>query len=133
MNSDKKFCCAKWTGWIVQRNPMYLLSAACMAVGARLYLVDPSTRAGDIGIILLTAGHVWPWTRYRGLALGVWTSNIVFYGSQWILGGQHPVAAMVVIGSFALLASGAIISWYKPKIITAPRFAPCNQPALGPE
>ncbi|MBI4581984.1 MAG: hypothetical protein HY718_19960 [Planctomycetes bacterium] len=47
---------APWAGWIIRRNPTYLLSAACMAVGARLYLVSPSTRAGDVGLILLTLG-----------------------------------------------------------------------------
>lgn len=42
--------------WWVQRNPTYLLSAACMAVGARLYLVHPGTAAGDLGVILITLG-----------------------------------------------------------------------------
>ncbi|HOQ84627.1 MAG TPA: hypothetical protein PLQ89_02820 [Phycisphaerae bacterium] len=42
----------------MRRNPMYLLSAACMAVGARLYLVSPGTRAGDVGVVLLTLGIV---------------------------------------------------------------------------
>lgn len=44
------------TNWWIRRNPSYLLSAACMAVGARLLLVEPGSRAGDIGLILLTLG-----------------------------------------------------------------------------
>lgn len=42
--------------WFLQHNPMYLLSAACMAEGARLLLVHPDTRAGDLGMILMTLG-----------------------------------------------------------------------------
>ncbi len=48
--------CARLGRWCIERNPMYLLSTACMAVGTRLYLVDPSSRAGDVGLILLTLG-----------------------------------------------------------------------------
>lgn len=49
--------------WGLQRNPLYLLSAACMAFGARLYLVNPDTYAGDVGVILLTLGvlQVYEW------------------------------------------------------------------------
>lgn len=47
---------ARWARWCIARNPMYLLSAGCMAAGARMYLVDPSNRAGEIGLILLTFG-----------------------------------------------------------------------------
>lgn len=56
MNGHEWARTARWLGWWIERNPMYLLSAACMAVGARLYLVSPSTRAGDVGLILLTLG-----------------------------------------------------------------------------
>jgi hypothetical protein len=49
-------CCARGVVWWIRRNPMYLVSAACMAVGARLYLVDPNAYAGDIGVILITLG-----------------------------------------------------------------------------
>jgi hypothetical protein len=48
--------CAYCAAWWIRRNPTYLLSAACMALGARLYLVEPRTRAGDMGVILLTLG-----------------------------------------------------------------------------
>lgn len=44
-----------WNWWL-RRNPTYLLSAAAMAVGAKLYLDAPNARAGDIGLILLTLG-----------------------------------------------------------------------------
>lgn len=44
-----------WNWW-VRRNPTYLLSAAAMASGAKLYLDAPNARAGDIGLILLTLG-----------------------------------------------------------------------------
>ena len=56
MSGEAAMLRINWAGWWIQRNPMYLLSAACMALGARLYLVSPSTRAGDGGVILLTLG-----------------------------------------------------------------------------
>lgn len=46
----------EWTEWIVRRNPTYLASAASMALGARLMLVSPQSRTGDIGLILITLG-----------------------------------------------------------------------------
>ena len=54
----------RWAGWWIRRNPTYLLSAVCMAVGARLYLVEPRTRAGDVGVILLTLGVLQPLGRF---------------------------------------------------------------------
>ena len=48
--------CARTAAWWIKRNPMYLLSAAAMAVGAKLYLSAPDARAGDVGLILLTLG-----------------------------------------------------------------------------
>ena len=56
MCDSRRGRCARWARWCLYRNPMYLLSGAFMAVGARLYLVDPSGRAGEIGLILLTLG-----------------------------------------------------------------------------
>ena len=40
--------------WLLRHNPLYLLSAALMALGARLCLVDPTDAAGDVAVILLT-------------------------------------------------------------------------------
>ncbi|MCK4340316.1 MAG: hypothetical protein KAY37_01160 [Phycisphaerae bacterium] len=56
MNSGLWSWCARGLAWWLKRNPLYLMSAACMAVGARLYLVSPGSYAGDIGLILLTLG-----------------------------------------------------------------------------
>lgn len=56
MNATVWSWCARGLVWWIRRNPMYLLSAACMAVGARLYLVSPESYAGDVGLILLTLG-----------------------------------------------------------------------------
>jgi hypothetical protein len=42
--------------WWIARNPTYSLSAAAMAVGAKLYLCAPEACAGDVGLILLTLG-----------------------------------------------------------------------------
>lgn len=47
---------ARCAEWVIRRNPAYLLSAALMAVGARLYLVNPEDAAGDVGVMLLTLG-----------------------------------------------------------------------------
>lgn len=40
--------------WIIRHNPAYLVSAALIAVGARLLLVHPEDPAGDITLILAT-------------------------------------------------------------------------------
>jgi len=45
---------ARWVEWMLRRNPLYLLSAVLVAVGARLYLVSPSAAPGDIGLIVTT-------------------------------------------------------------------------------
>lgn len=56
MTGERSMLRGRWAGWWIRRNPMYLMSAVLMAAGARLYLVSPGTRAGDIGLILLTLG-----------------------------------------------------------------------------
>lgn len=48
--------CAQGVTWWIRRNPMYLLSAVAMALGARWYLVTPDALAGDVRLILLTLG-----------------------------------------------------------------------------
>ncbi len=48
--------CTRGVNWWIRRNPMYLLSAAAMALGARWYLVAPDAPAGEIGLIVLTLG-----------------------------------------------------------------------------
>jgi hypothetical protein len=47
---------ARLARWWLRRNPTYMLSAAAMALGAKLYLSAPDAQAGDIGRILLTLG-----------------------------------------------------------------------------
>lgn len=50
-------------GWIIHKNPTYLISACLTAVGARLLLVDPANPTGDINLILVTLGllQVYEW------------------------------------------------------------------------
>ncbi|MCP4245556.1 MAG: hypothetical protein GY778_00765 [bacterium] len=54
---------ARGVAWMVRRNPTYLLSAALMAVGARLFLVGPADVAGDVKLILFTlaALQIYEW------------------------------------------------------------------------
>ncbi len=47
---------ARIVRWLIRKNPAYLLSAALMAVGARLYLAGSNEAAGDIVVILTTLG-----------------------------------------------------------------------------
>lgn len=56
MTAPSQTWCVAAIAWWLRRNPLYLLSAACMAVGARLCLVRPGTPAGDLGVILATLG-----------------------------------------------------------------------------
>ena len=63
METASQSWCARRLVWWLRRNPLYLMSAGCMAVGARLYLVQPNTPVGDIGVILVTLGvlQVYEW------------------------------------------------------------------------
>ena len=56
------------TDWLIRRNPTYLLSAACIAVGARLLLVHPDSQTGDVGLILATLGVL---QLYESIVCGV--------------------------------------------------------------
>lgn len=56
MASQLQSRCARPLVWWIERNPTYLLSAAAMTVGAKLYLDAPDARPGDVGLILLTLG-----------------------------------------------------------------------------
>jgi len=49
--------------WVIRRNPTYLLSAAFMAIGARLMLVGPNDPTGDVRLIVVTlvALQVYEW------------------------------------------------------------------------
>lgn len=42
--------------WWIRRNPAYLLSAVCMAAGAREFLVSPDARAGEVGLMVAVFG-----------------------------------------------------------------------------
>ena len=63
MNGATLNPCARLVDWMLRRNPLYLISAVLMAVGARLFLVDETVAAGDVELILLTLGvlqaYVW--------------------------------------------------------------------------
>ncbi|WP_410967556.1 hypothetical protein, partial [Salmonella sp. SAL4456] len=54
MSGEMRVDSARWLEWILRRNPLYLMSAILMAVGARLFLVDPINAPGDIELILVT-------------------------------------------------------------------------------
>ena len=54
MNGARLGMYARCGEWLLRHNPLYLLSAALMALGARLCLVDPTDAAGDVAVILLT-------------------------------------------------------------------------------
>lgn len=68
MDNAPRPLCAPALHWCLRRNPMYLLSAACVAIGARMLLVSPATSpAGEIGLVvgggfaLLLAGAAISW------------------------------------------------------------------------
>lgn len=45
---------ARWTHWMLKRNPFYILSALMMAIGARMFLFDEYASPGEIASIALT-------------------------------------------------------------------------------
>ncbi len=54
MSKGQRVVAARCAVWLLNRNPLYLLSATMMAAGARLYLGGKTGEAGDIGVIMLT-------------------------------------------------------------------------------
>ena len=54
MSESLRLLRARGIQWWIRRNPLYLLSAACVAIGARMLLVSPGDVPGDVGLILLT-------------------------------------------------------------------------------
>lgn len=49
--------------WLARHNPLYLISAMLMALGARLYLTDPTTIPGEVHLLVvtLTVLQVYEW------------------------------------------------------------------------
>lgn len=64
MSSLQQNPCAPLWAWWIRHNPTYLLSAACMALTARLLLVSPHNRAGQLATMLVTlaALQLYEWT-----------------------------------------------------------------------
>lgn len=111
MNGQAEMLRAGWMSWWVRRNPMYLMSAACMAVGTRLYLVSPSTRAGDLGLILLTLGilQAYEW------AVGA----VLIALNRWNRAPEDQPSLLLVI----------VLFWTGPMAATAEMTA--HRPVLG--
>jgi len=87
--------------------------------------------AAGIVIVLLFVGQMWRWTGYRLIAVGVGAGDLLFYTGRWITAGPYPAASFVVISGFLLLITGAVISWYKPKLLDTRCLAGRVEP-LGP-
>lgn len=71
-------------------------------------------------VAMLILGQFWPATHYRGLAVAAACGHMLFYGGRNLTRTDHLLAASVVIASFALLAAGAAISFYKPTLLRVP-------------
>ena len=54
MTGKMRPICSDGIRWWLRKNPMYLMSAGCIAYGAREMLVLPGSIAGDVSFILLT-------------------------------------------------------------------------------
>lgn len=56
MDRSLRGVAARVLGWLVHRNPAYLISAMLVAGGVRMLLVDAAASPGEIGLILATLG-----------------------------------------------------------------------------
>jgi|GEM_PF-1181136 len=68
-------------------------------------------------IILLLAGQVWLWTRYRAIAICLIVANLVRYGGEWAMNRSDSDALLVVVCAFVLLSVGFTVSWHKQRIL----------------
>ncbi len=67
--------------------------------------------------VLLAADLVGAGTHYRWIGLSAGGADAVFYTARWISQQPRPAEAAIVIGAFALLAAGVIISWHKRSLL----------------
>ena len=64
-------------------------------------------------VILFTLGQLFPWTRYRTVAVTVLAIFTLPVLANWIETGKHAKAFVVTAGGFILLVAGALVSWNK--------------------
>lgn len=69
--------------------------------------------------VLLVAGSIWPSTRYRTLALVLITGHAAAAAITSTTDTQRPAAGLLLVGGFAMLIGGALISWFKRPLVVA--------------
>lgn len=123
---------AGWSAWLavhlLARRPhlfwrfipvIYLAAAPWMLHQAPLYRELIAANAIMLVNVLLVAGTIYPWTRYRALALFVIAGYAVGAAIMGTAKGPRPAAGLLLIGGFATLAAGALISWFKHQLVVA--------------
>ena len=81
--------------------------------------------AGGMVAVLMVIGLLWRWTRYLPLGLGVAIFYAILGIGRGLAYGEHPRAAVAVLGAFFFLLLGACVSWYKQRLLSS--FAHCDQ------
>ncbi len=131
---------AGWSAWfaihLLARRPRLLWRTAPVVFLAIVpWMLDSATphryllaaHAAGLILILFVLGSIWPWTRYRGLALVLLAGHAVAVAIGGATRSPRPAAGLLLLGGFATLAAGALISWFKRHLVVA---VADDQPAL---
>jgi hypothetical protein len=121
-----------WSAWIALhvafRRPWLfarLMPIAFLAIipwtlnVAPRYRVELELHAAAMALVLFVVGHFWRWTRYQLIAGLVTAGHLVALGADRTMRTARPEAAMLVLAGFAVLATGALISWHKRRLLNA--------------
>lgn len=121
-----------WSAWIaihlLARRPLLLWRAAPVLFLAIVpWMFDSATshryllagHAAGLILILLALGSIWPWTRYRTLALIILGGHAIATAISGTTRSPRPAAGLLFLGGFATLAAGALISWFKRHLVGA--------------
>ncbi len=123
---------AGWSAWLAVhllfRRPMWFVRiapVAFLAIFPWTFDVTPMYRdqiamhSAVLVVVLLVAGQIWRWTRYRSVAVLVAAGHGLAFGAGRTLHSARLEAVLLVLAGFAVLAIGAMISWHKSVLLNA--------------
>ena len=96
-----------------------LLPLLLLALVNCAYLMKPDLRwiaaghAGGMALLLFVIGLLWPWTRYRAVAVVYASGLMILGGGQLLARSEHAKAFAAILSAFGLLGLGMCVSWRK--------------------
>ena len=90
-----------------------LVNAAGLRDPSLRYYAAVHTALMSIGLFIV--GWIWPWTRYRAVAIVHAGMLLVLAGGRWISGNPHAKAIGTIVAAFGLMGLGFWVSWHKTR------------------